>query len=113
MEHAGWVLFEDSVLITACIQKQREMRELAAQWAHLSVTKDVVDLEVKWRTAELEQGEQRMRESHLRTRKIIDTAYDAFVVVQLDGTIKRMERPGDRLDSAGQSQRLSVGTSEN
>ncbi len=88
LEHAGWVLFEDSVLITACIQSQREMREGARQWANLSVTKDVVDAEVQTRTLELEQSEYRMRESSLRTRMIIDTAYDAFVVAHVNGTIE-------------------------
>ena len=108
MEHAGWVLFEDSVLITACAQAQREMREGASQWAHLSVTKDLVEAEVKWRVAELKQSEKRIVESSLRTRKIIDTAYDAFVVAQSNGTIEEWSKRATTL--FGWSEKEAVGS---
>jgi PAS domain S-box-containing protein len=81
VEHAGWVIFEDVVLIVACLQSQQEMKQMADQWAHLSVTKDLVDAEVDRQVTELARGDERIRGSELRMRKIIDTAYDAFVVV--------------------------------
>ena len=61
VEHVSWVLFEDSVLLTACVHKQREMRQLAYQWASLSVSKDLIEAEVEWRTAEAKRSEHRMR----------------------------------------------------
>lgn len=87
LEHTGWVSFEVVVLAVACVQAQREMRLLARQWAYLSATKDLVDDEVRRQMSELASSERRLRVSELRIRKIIDTAYDAFVVTNTDGKI--------------------------
>jgi PAS domain S-box-containing protein len=43
LEHAGWVVFEDSILVVACCRSTREMREIAR------------------RTAEIEGSEERYR----------------------------------------------------
>jgi hypothetical protein len=58
LEHAGWVICEDIVLIVACVQSRREMRLQADQWAHLSITKDIVDAEVEAQTRELAECHQ-------------------------------------------------------
>lgn len=107
LEHAGWVLFEDSVLVVACIQAQREMRELATQWGSLSVTKELVDAEVEAQVSKLAASEQRLRVSELRIRRIIDTAYDAFVVVNTSGSIIEWSARAESL--FGWSARETVG----
>jgi len=62
LEHAGWVLFEDVILVAACIKSTAEMREIAE------------------RTAQLRQSEE-------RTRKIIATSLDAVVLMDAHGMI--------------------------
>ncbi|MEX0676924.1 MAG: response regulator [Pirellulales bacterium] len=61
MEHAGWVVFEDIVLIRSCIQGTREMREIATRTAQLEATKIAVEQEVIERTRELRASEAELR----------------------------------------------------
>jgi PAS domain S-box-containing protein len=61
-EHAGWVIFEDIILIAACINSEQEMRRIAEQTAQI-------------------------RQSETRTRQIIATALDAVVLMDQFGVI--------------------------
>jgi signal transduction histidine kinase len=61
MEHAGWVVFEDIVLIRSCVQGTREMREIATQTAQLEASNAAVELEVVERTRELRASEAELR----------------------------------------------------
>ncbi len=87
LEHSAWVLCEDLVLITACIQAQREMRKMANQMAQLSVTKTLVEVEVRRQVVEIERTSADLRTSELRTRSIIDTAHDAFIAIDSNGIL--------------------------
>ena len=40
LEHAGWVVFEDIILVRWCWQGNREMREIAARTAELEITNE-------------------------------------------------------------------------
>jgi signal transduction histidine kinase len=53
LEHAGWVLFEDVFLYCSCVQSVREMKRIAADHARIENSRDVVEAEVRIRTAEL------------------------------------------------------------
>ncbi|NND96603.1 MAG: response regulator, partial [Pirellulaceae bacterium] len=53
MEHAGWVVFEDLFLITACIRSTQEMREIATRRAELEVVNAQVERKVIERTSQL------------------------------------------------------------
>jgi two-component system sensor histidine kinase/response regulator len=53
LEHAGWVVFEDVILIRSCIQSKKEMWEIASRTAELEVTNAEVEQKVVDRTAEL------------------------------------------------------------
>ena len=53
LEHAGWVVFEDTFLLVSCGQSIREMREIARQRAQLEATNQRIEAEVAARTAEL------------------------------------------------------------
>ncbi|NUQ50831.1 MAG: response regulator, partial [Phycisphaerae bacterium] len=61
LEHAGWVLFENSILIVACRQSLREMREMARDRADLERTNERVECAVVQRTAELAASEATAR----------------------------------------------------
>lgn len=79
LEHTGWILLEDAVLIVAIYQKKQEMRHHAHRWALLSINKQVVEAEVLRQTRELDANRRRLQVSEARLRNVIDTAYDAYL----------------------------------
>jgi PAS domain S-box-containing protein len=61
VEHAGWVVFEVTVLIVACLRGVRSMRAIARRQAELETTNELIEDTVRRRTAELEASERRYR----------------------------------------------------
>src|SRR5262249_47138837 len=61
LEHAAWVLFEDTFLINSCFQSLREMRDIARQRAELELANERTERTVILRTAELQASEERFR----------------------------------------------------
>jgi two-component system, sensor histidine kinase and response regulator len=57
LEHAGWVVFEDVVLIRFCVQGINFLREIALRTAELEVSNATVEQTVVERTAELRASE--------------------------------------------------------
>ena len=80
VEHACWVLFEDTFLVLSIRKSLQEMRTVAARRAELEFTAEVVEATVNVRTAELAASEA-------RTRTIVDSALDAVVAMDNDSTI--------------------------
>jgi signal transduction histidine kinase len=58
LEHAGWVLFEDTFLLISCSQSIREMWNIAQQRAQLEGTNQRIEAEVIARTAELREAQK-------------------------------------------------------
>jgi signal transduction histidine kinase len=58
LEHAGWVLFEDTFLVISCTQGVHEMRDIAGQRAQLEGTNQRIEAEVAARTAELKAAQK-------------------------------------------------------
>lgn len=88
LEHAGWVIFEDIILVRWCILGIREMREIAAQTAELETTNEHVEQLVIERTAELAASEE-------RARAIINLSSDAFVAMNGAGQIVEWNRQAE------------------
>lgn len=65
-EHAGWVLFEDTVLVYSCVQGTRELRSIAAAQASAERARDEIEEEVGRRTALLEERTAELRASEER-----------------------------------------------
>ena len=61
LEHAGWVVFEDVVLVIACARGMRDIKAAATRAARLENTKAGIELEVQERTRELEASVGRYR----------------------------------------------------
>jgi two-component system sensor histidine kinase/response regulator len=61
LEHAGWVVFEDIILIPACVQGRREIWEIAVRTAELEVTNATIEQTVIERTAELRASETELQ----------------------------------------------------
>src|SRR5258708_2422938 len=67
LEHAGWVLFEDTFLLISCGQSVREMWNIARQRAELEGTNQRIEAEVAARTAELKAAQKQNLEIARRT----------------------------------------------
>ncbi len=61
LEHAGWVVFEDIVLIYSCVRGMREMEGIAHRAAQLEATNIIVENKVVERTKELRASEAELR----------------------------------------------------
>ena len=56
VEHAGWVIFEDIILVKSCLRGVREMWEIATRQASIEAISSSLEQKVHERTAELEQA---------------------------------------------------------
>ena len=56
VEHAGWVIFEDIILVKSCLRGVREMWEIATRQASIEAISGSLEQKVHERTAELEQA---------------------------------------------------------
>jgi len=69
IEHAGWVVFEDVILVLSCQRGVREIYEISKRQAMLELTNERIEVEVDERTCELRTaidtlaGEIKERES--------------------------------------------------
>ena len=72
LEHAGWVVFEDFFLIIASVRSLQEMREIAERQARTEETRDLVELKVAERTADLLLSQQHLRASEAKIRAILN-----------------------------------------
>ncbi|MGD9720529.1 MAG: response regulator [Pirellulales bacterium] len=61
LEHSGWVVFEDVVLIFCCLRGTDEMRNIAFRTAELESTNSAIENKVIERTAELRASEAELR----------------------------------------------------
>ncbi|MEJ1961569.1 MAG: response regulator [Gammaproteobacteria bacterium] len=72
LEHLGWIVFEDVVLVLACLREQSLFRKLAERESGLEAARSGVEREVVERTRQLEAeiAERRAREGELRTARV-------------------------------------------
>lgn len=62
-EHAGWVLFEDIILILSCVRGLAEVRSLAERQARLEEARDLTEREVQERTKQLRDTNRSLSEN--------------------------------------------------
>jgi PAS domain S-box-containing protein len=60
IEHAAWVVFEDFILVLACLRGTTEMRESCRRQSMLEQTNAHIEHEVEHRTAELRAANQKL-----------------------------------------------------
>jgi two-component system, sensor histidine kinase and response regulator len=56
VEHTGWVIFEDIILVKSCLRGVQEMWEIAKRQASIEAISNSLEQKVHERTAELEQA---------------------------------------------------------
>jgi hypothetical protein len=95
LEHAGWVVFEDVVLIWACSVSRREMWEICRRDEQNRLLLDELEQRVRERTAALEsevQHHQRtaadLRTSEERYRTLVDNAPIGIFKVTRAGDVR-------------------------
>src|SRR5207249_3781456 len=58
VEHAGWVIFEDIILVRMCLQSLHEMWEIARRQASIEAISRGLEDKVRTRTSELEHAKE-------------------------------------------------------
>ena len=86
MEHAAWVVFEIAFLAPGCLRLRNELYELCVQQTELEIAKRNVDIQVKDRTRELRQTNERLKATKIESEKLALVAkYTDNAVVITDG----------------------------
>ncbi len=101
VEHSGWVLFEDVVLLVAIARGVSEMKAIAERQALLEEANANTEATVLERTKEL-------RESEERFRAFSEQAVDAFFVFDRDGEILTVNEQASKDLGYGREQLLRM-----
>ncbi|MBL9188454.1 MAG: PAS domain-containing protein [Opitutaceae bacterium] len=94
IEHAGWVVFEDTFLFLMIRQSIKDMFEVAARRAGLEALNASIEHQVAVRTSELVAANQEIRAGEHRLRTILETQSQCVKQVAADGTLLAMNRAG-------------------
>ncbi len=77
LEHVGWVLFEDAVLIISTLQASHEMRHDARHQAQVEMTKEIVEQAVIDRTIDLQVArDQALEASQLKSQFLANISHE-------------------------------------
>ncbi len=77
LEHVGWVLFEDVVLIISTLQASREMQYDAQHQAQIEMTKEIVEKAVVDRTMDLQVArDQALEASQLKSQFLANISHE-------------------------------------
>jgi len=85
LEHAGWVVFIDLFLIYSCVSGDRDIEAEALREAELEASRAEVELQVRKRTGELRESEERFRGA-------LENAAIGMAIVAPDGRWLRVNR---------------------
>lgn len=92
IEHAGWVLFEDVILIASCIRGVNEVEEIAKQRAELEGANERIEATIAKRTEQLVGSE-------LQKTTVLENALDAIVTADCQGRIIEVNPAAERIFS--------------
>ena len=70
VEHAAWVLFENTFLIGACVRSTQEMYEMAQKRAQLETTNEIIEMNVLERTNDLAQTKESLEKEIIERQRL-------------------------------------------
>lgn len=82
LEHAGWVLFEDTFLFIAIRHGIGEMRSIAERTAQIERLNEGLEAHVASRTAELVAANRELRQSEERFRQLAENIREVFWITE-------------------------------
>lgn len=82
LEHAGWVLFEDTFLFIAIRHGIGEMRSIAERTAQIESLNEGLEAHVASRTAELVAANRELRQSEQRFRQLAENIREVFWITE-------------------------------
>ncbi len=94
LEHAGWVVFEDTFLFISIRQSLSDMMEVATRRANLETLNAEIENRVADRTAELTAAHQKLQASEQLMRAILESEPECVKLVAADGTVLDMNPAG-------------------
>lgn len=90
IEHAGWVAFEDVILIASCVRGVSEVEEIANQRAELEGANERIEATIAKRTEQLVGSE-------LQKTTVLENALDAIVTSDSQGRIIEVNPAAERI----------------
>ena len=92
VEHAGWVIFEDTFLLISIRQGLREMFEVAVRRASLETVNGEIENQVAERTAQLTSAHRELQASEERFSSAFEDAAIGMALVSIDGRWLKVNR---------------------
>ncbi len=92
LEHAGWVLFEDTFLFLSIRQGLRDLREVATRRAHLETVNAEIEQQVADRTIELTFAHTELQASESRFSSAFTDAAIGMALVSPEGRWLKVNR---------------------
>jgi signal transduction histidine kinase/CheY-like chemotaxis protein len=72
LEHAGWVVFEDVILVFSCVRSVRDMQEDARSRAEVETVRERVEQTVAERTEALRHANDILQQHHVERGEMLD-----------------------------------------
>ena len=94
LEHAGWVVFEDTFLFISIRQSLSDMLDVATRRAKLETLNAEIENLVAERTAELTAAHQKLQTSEQLMRVIFESEPECVKLIAADGTVLDMNPAG-------------------
>ena len=94
LEHAGWVVFEDTFLFISIRQSLSDMLDVATRRAKLETLNSEIENLVAERTAELTAAHQKLQTSEQLMRVIFESEPECVKLIAADGTVLDMNPAG-------------------
>ncbi len=90
LEHGIWVLFEDIILISACLNGRNELKLAAMQRAQIEETNEQSKDLAESRALKLASNEQKLSE-------ILDSVVDGFIMTDINGVITTWNKQAEKI----------------